>query len=142
MIQFCLIANKQGKTRLRRVYRHVDQSLQSELELGVIRKCLSRTNNQCNNFYHESQTVVYKKFTTLCFICVATKDENELALQEILNMFMTCLNTYFNNVSELDIVYNVDKAYTILDEIIVHGSVGFTSVDRALLPLQLLEAGK
>jgi len=139
MIHFCLIANKQAIIRLKRVYHHIDKALQAEQELAIIRKCLSRANNQCNYFYHESLTIVYKKFTNLCFICAASKDENELALQEVLNVLMNGLNAYFNKVSELDIVYNCDKAYAILDEIIVHGCIAYTSMDRVLLPLQLLE---
>ncbi|XP_005100519.1 AP-4 complex subunit sigma-1 [Aplysia californica] len=141
MIQFCVIANKQGRIRLRRIYEHIEEKNQHELELAVVGKCLSRSSKQCNFFYHDHLTVVYKKFTTLCFICVVTKDENELAMQEILNVFMDCLVAYFHHVSELDIVFNIEKVYLILDEIIVNGCVGFTSKERVLVPLQLLEAG-
>ncbi|CAG5114766.1 unnamed protein product [Candidula unifasciata] len=140
MIQFILIVNKQGRVRIRRNYHHVEKNEQEQRDSAVINKCLTRTNKQCNYFSHEAVTIVYKRFTNLCLICGVT-NENELAIQELLNVFMDCLGSYFQNVSELDIVYNMERVYMILDEIIVNGSIAFTSKERALIPLQLLDAG-
>ncbi|XP_055880920.1 uncharacterized protein LOC106062137 isoform X5 [Biomphalaria glabrata] len=57
-----------------------------------------RSKKQCNFFSHDNMTVVYKMFTTLTLICGTTKDENELAIQELLNVFMDCIATYFQHV--------------------------------------------
>lgn len=100
-----------------------------------------RNNQECNFFGFDDQTVVYKRFTTLTLICGVSKDENELAIQEIMNVFMDCLLAYFHHISELDIIHNMDRVYMILDEIIINGDVAYTCKDRALLPLQLLDAG-
>ncbi|KAI8788505.1 AP-4 complex subunit sigma-1 [Biomphalaria glabrata] len=100
-----------------------------------------RSKKQCNFFSHDNMTVVYKMFTTLTLICGTTKDENELAIQELLNVFMDCIATYFQHVSELDIVYNIERVYIILDELIANGCVAYTSKERALVPLQLIDAG-
>ncbi|RUS81729.1 hypothetical protein EGW08_010483 [Elysia chlorotica] len=74
--------------------------------------------------------------------------QNELAIQELMNVFMDCLLAYFHHVSELDvsflrgqIIHNMDKVYIILDEVLTNGVVAYTSRERALLPLQLLDAG-
>uniref|UniRef100_A0A0B6ZZP1 AP complex subunit sigma n=1 Tax=Arion vulgaris TaxID=1028688 RepID=A0A0B6ZZP1_9EUPU len=141
MILFFLIVNKQGRVRIRRNYQHCEESVREHRDTAVINKCLQRTNKQCNFFSHETMTVVYRKFTTLSLICGVTKEENELAVQELLNVFMDCLVSYFQNVSELDIVYNMERVYMILDEVIVNGSAAFTSKERVLIPLQLLDAG-
>ncbi|XP_055880918.1 AP-4 complex subunit sigma-1-like isoform X3 [Biomphalaria glabrata] len=137
MILFCFIVNKQGRIRLRRNYQHVQEKERELRDTAVINKCLMRSKKQCNFFSHDNMTVVYKMFTTLTLICGTTKDENELAIQELLNVFMDCIATYFQHV----IVYNIERVYIILDELIANGCVAYTSKERALVPLQLIDAG-
>ncbi|BFZ07467.1 hypothetical protein BsWGS_10506 [Bradybaena similaris] len=105
MILFLLAVNKQGRVRIRRNYQHVEKNEQEQRDTVVITKCLTRTNKQCNYFSHETVTVVYKKFTNLCLICGVTKDENELAVQELLNIFMDCLVSYFQTVVSIIITF-------------------------------------
>ncbi|XP_059161128.1 AP-4 complex subunit sigma-1-like isoform X2 [Physella acuta] len=140
MILFCIIVNKQGRIRIRRNYQHIQEKEREQRETAIVKKVLMRDNKQCNFFSHGSITVVYKKYTTLSLICGVTKEENELAIQELLNVFMDCIVSYFHHVSELDIVHNMERIYIILDEIIVNGSIAYTSKERALIPLQLIDA--
>ncbi|KAJ5079293.1 ap complex subunit sigma [Anaeramoeba ignava] len=41
--------------------------------------------------------------------------------------YVECLDRYFGNVCELDIIFNFDKAYYILDEILIDGKLQETS---------------
>ncbi|KAH9509148.1 AP-4 complex subunit sigma-1 [Bulinus truncatus] len=141
MIHFFLIANKQGRIRLRRNYQNVQENEREIRDASVINKCLVRSKTQCNFFSHDNMTIVYRKFTNLTLICGTSKDENELAIQELLNVFMDCIGAYFQHVTEMDIVYNIERVYIILDELIANGCVTYTSKDRALIPLQLIDAG-
>ncbi|KAH9509144.1 AP-4 complex subunit sigma-1 [Bulinus truncatus] len=98
MIHFFLIANKQGRIRLRRNYQNVQENEREIRDASVINKCLVRSKTQCNFFSHDNMTIVYRKFTNLTLICGTTKDENELAIQELLNVFMDCIGAYFQHV--------------------------------------------
>jgi hypothetical protein len=49
------------------------------------------------------------------------KADNELVALEIMHLFCVVLDSYFGNVCELDIIYNFDKAYLVLDELFLSG---------------------
>ncbi|CAL1527623.1 unnamed protein product [Lymnaea stagnalis] len=107
MILFCLIVNKQGRVRLRRNYQHIEEKERDVRDSLIISKCLTRTKKQCSFFSYDGMTIIYKSFTTLTLICGVTKDENELSIQELLNVFMDCLGSYFQHVSEMDVSFCV-----------------------------------
>jgi len=46
---------------------------------------------------------------------------------EIIHLFVEVLDQYFGNVCELDLVFNFNKLYSILDEIICCGEIMETS---------------
>jgi AP-2 complex subunit sigma-1 len=54
-------------------------------------------------------------------------NENELILMETIHFFFELLDQYFSNVCELDIVFQFNKVYAILDEFILAGEVQETS---------------
>ena len=57
---------------------------------------------------------------------------NELLLLETIHLFVELLDKQFSNVCELDIVFNFNKVYAMLDEYILGGCVSETS-KRVLL---------
>lgn len=67
--------------------------------------------------------LVYKHFATLYFVFVFDSSENELAMLDLIQVFVETLEKCFRNVCELDIVLNYSKMHNILDEIIVGGQV-------------------
>ncbi|GFO17287.1 Ap-1 complex subunit sigma-1 [Plakobranchus ocellatus] len=107
MIHFFLIVNKQGRIRIRRNYQHADDKERERRESFIIGECLKRNNSQSNFFSYENLTIVYKRFTALTLICGVSKDENELAMQELMNVFMDCLLSYFHHLSELDVSFEM-----------------------------------
>ena len=52
---------------------------------------------------------------------VVDPDYNELLALEIIQFLVEVLDWYFNNVCELDIIFNFHKVYFLLDEIIMSG---------------------
>ncbi|GER46417.1 AP-3 complex subunit sigma [Striga asiatica] len=94
--------------------------------------------------------LVYKTYATLYFVFVFDNAENDLAMLDLMQVFVETLDKCFSNVCELDIVFNFKKlldslimismlvipgahlqfksqVHTILDEIILGGQVLETS---------------
>ena len=46
MIEFILLVNKQGQTRLAKYYKRQETKIRVALEAEVVRKCLARADNQ------------------------------------------------------------------------------------------------
>ncbi|MBA0833856.1 hypothetical protein Goarm_006273 [Gossypium armourianum] len=89
MIKAVMVMNTQGKSRLAKFYEYLDSRL------------------------------VYKHFATLYFVFVFDSSENELAvldlIQDVLpSVFVETLDKCFQNVCELDIVFNYSKVVSSL----------------------------
>ncbi|KAL8168246.1 hypothetical protein V2J09_009745, partial [Rumex salicifolius] len=120
-------------------------SLGQILRISVFKFCLctggrfSLLRSSINSFAHCTQNVsnfvdvesifgadsrlVYKHYATLYFVFVYDSAENELAMLDLIQVFVETLDRCFKNVCELDIVFNYSKMNTILEEIIFGGQV-------------------
>ena len=67
--------------------------------------------------------------------------ENGLATLELIHAFVETLDRHFGNVCELDLMFNLESAHYVLDEMIcaASGEVVETNKANVLQPLQLLE---
>lgn len=65
--------------------------------------------------------------------------ENELACLEAIHLFVEVLDTYFEHVCELDLVWHFHKVYMILDEFILGGEIQETSKKVILERMEELE---
>lgn len=63
---------------------------------------------------------------------VVDPDFNELLALELIQFLVEVMDKYFNNVCELDIIFNFHKVYYILDEMIMGGQVLETSKSAIL----------
>ncbi len=54
---------------------------------------------------------------------VVDSAESELGILDLIQSFVESLESCYKNVCELDLVFNLDKVNTLLDEIIVGGLV-------------------
>eukprot|EP00927_Polykrikos_kofoidii_P037769 TRINITY_DN3199_c0_g1_i1.p1 TRINITY_DN3199_c0_g1~~TRINITY_DN3199_c0_g1_i1.p1 ORF type:complete len:147 (-),score=29.66 TRINITY_DN3199_c0_g1_i1:43-483(-) len=139
-IKFLLMVNKQGQTRLAQYYDFLTVRERVTLEGELIRKCLSRNEGQCSFVEYREHRVVYRRYASLYFIVGADPEEaNELAILEFIHTLVETLDKYFENVCELDIMFNIDKAHIILDELVLDGCIVETNKAAALKPLHLLE---
>ena len=73
-VSFVLMVNKQGQTRLSQYVDWLPMKERNALESEIIRKCLSRNENQCSFVEYRGYKVVYRRYASLFFI-VGTKDE-------------------------------------------------------------------
>jgi len=53
--------------------------------------------------------------------------------------FLLRLDKYFESVCELDIMFNLEKAHFILDEMVMNGCVVETNKSNILKPIALME---
>ncbi|KAL6106068.1 AP-4 complex subunit sigma-1 [Pungitius pungitius] len=139
MIRFMLMVNRQGQTRLSRYYQPVELSRRALLEADVVRCCLSRRKDQCSFVDYRDFKLVYRQYAALYIVVGVTDNENELSVYELLHNFVEVLDKYFSRVSELDIMFNLDRVHIILDEMIQNGHVVETNKSRVLAPLTALD---
>ena len=82
---------------------------------------ISRSSKMSNCYEFQNYKVIYKRYASLYFICLCNNDINELITLELIHHYVECLDKYFGNVCELDIIFNFHKAYYILEEILLAG---------------------
>ena len=107
------------------------------LEGELIRKCLSRTENQCSFLEHRQYKVIYRRYASLYFIIGIDleSDINELSFLEFIHNLVETLDKYFENVCELDIMFNIEKAHFIMDEMVMNGYILETNKANILNPV-------
>jgi AP-4 complex subunit sigma-1 len=140
-IRFVLLVNKQGQTRLSQYYGPwLSVSERVALEAEIIRKCLSRTELQCSFMTFRQYRVVYRRYASLYFIVgMDDEDANELGTLEFIHALVETLDKYFGNVCELDIMFSIDTAHHILDEMVMNGHVVETNRTNVLKPIKMME---
>ncbi|XP_018590290.1 AP-4 complex subunit sigma-1 [Scleropages formosus] len=139
MIKFLLMVNKQGQIRLSKYYEHIDLAKRASLEVDVIKGCLSRKKEECSFVEYKDYKLVYRQYASLFVMVGVSENENELAVYELVHNFVEVLDKYFSRVSELDIMFNLEKVHVILDEMILNGHIVETNKSRILAPLLVLD---
>merc|ERR1712210_328960 len=76
--------------------------------------------------------IVYKRYASLYFCAAIDAGYNELIALEIIHRYVELLDKYFGSVCELDIIFNFEKAYFMLDELLIGGEVQETSKKNVL----------
>tara|TARA_B110000971_G_C19771596_1_gene391074 strand:- start:98 stop:487 length:390 start_codon:yes stop_codon:yes gene_type:complete len=109
------------------------------MESEIIRKCLSRSELQCSFIEFRGYKITYRRYASLFFI-VGTdgEEENELGMLEFIHALVETFDRFFESVCELDIMFNLEKAHFILDEMVMNGCIVETNKSNILKPIQLL----
>ncbi|XP_078437439.1 clathrin adaptor complex small chain family protein [Wolffia australiana] len=141
MIRAVIILSTEGKVRLSKFYHYQPPEKQQEMIRGLYGVLRARPEGVSNfapveAIFGVDTQMVYKHYATLYFVFVFDSSENELAMLDLIQVFVETLDKCFKNVCELDIVYNFNKLHTILDEIIIGGQVLETSSDEVLRALE------
>ncbi|XP_023647940.2 AP-4 complex subunit sigma-1 [Paramormyrops kingsleyae] len=139
MIKFLLMVNKQGQTQLSKYYEDIDMAKRASLEVDVIKSCLSRRKDECSFVEYKDYKLVYRQYAALFIVVGVSDTENELAVYELVHNFVEVLDKYFSRVSELDIMFNLEKVHIILDEMILNGHIVETNKTSILTPLLVLD---
>ncbi|RDD39347.1 AP-4 complex subunit sigma [Trichoplax sp. H2] len=135
MIKFILLVNKDGQSRLSRYYHNILGEERENLERETIQKCLPRSKKECSFLEYQNMMLIYRRYMSLFFIVGVDSDENELSILELIQNLVETFDRYFNDV----ITMNVEKAYMILDEMILNGHIIETSKNRILAPIYATE---
>ncbi|CAD8092611.1 unnamed protein product [Paramecium sonneborni] len=143
MINFILMVNKQGQTRLAQYFQFLSVKERMTLEGELIRKCLSRSETQCSFLEHRGYKIIYRRYASLYFIIgMDLEEENEMAYLEFIHNLVETLDKYFENVCELDIMFNIEKAHYILEEMVMNGQIVETNKTQVLAPIHVLDKAK
>lgn len=126
MIRFILLQNRQGKTRLSRWYVSHNTAEKAKLEAEIHRAVVHRDRRWSHCIEYRNYTLIYRQYAGLFFIFCVDVNENELAIYEVIHLLVETLDSYFGNVCELDLVFNFDRAYQILDDVILGGEISET----------------
>ncbi|XP_037124375.1 AP-1 complex subunit sigma-3a isoform X1 [Syngnathus acus] len=127
MIRFLLLFSKQGKLRLQKWFTPLTDREKKKVIRDMMMIVLARTPRSCNFLQWRDLKIVYKRYASLYFCTGLEEQDNELLSLEVLHRFVELLDKYFGNVCELDIIFNFEKAYFILDEFLMGGEVLETS---------------
>ncbi|XDV46568.1 hypothetical protein PO909_014443, partial [Leuciscus waleckii] len=76
------------------------------------------------------------RYASLYFCCAIEDQDNELITLEIIHRYVELLDKYFGSVCELDIIFNFEKAYFILDEFLLGGEAQETSKKNVLKAIE------
>lgn len=79
------------------------------------------------------------RYASLYIIIGASENENELALYELIHNIVETMDRYFESVCELDIMFNLEKAHYILNEMIVNGRISDANRTNVLHPILLTD---
>lgn len=74
--------------------------------------------------------VTYRNYATLYFIVISTSTESPLALIDLIQVYVEALDKLFENVCELDLIFNFETLHSTLGEMIVGGVVIETNLER------------
>ncbi|CUM68041.1 uncharacterized protein PRCAT00005756001 [Priceomyces carsonii] len=140
-IHFIIVLNRQGKTRLAKWFDQTTTSQDKQrITTEVHRLISSRDSKYQSNFVEYRQNkLVYRRYAGLYFISSIDMTDNDLSYLESLHFMVEILDTYFNNVCELDLVFNFYKLYVIIDEIFLAGEILEISKEKVLDRLALLD---
>ncbi|KAI5753767.1 hypothetical protein M8J77_003196 [Diaphorina citri] len=124
--------SRQGKLRLQKWYVAHPDKLKKKITRELITTILARKPKMCSFLEWKDVKIVYKRYASLYFCCAIEQNDNELLTLEIIHRYVELLDKYFGSVCELDIIFNFEKAYFILDELLLGGEIQETSKKNVL----------
>lgn len=76
--------------------------------------------------------MTYRHYATLYFIVISTSTESPLALLDLIQVYVEALDRLFENVCELDLIFNFETLHAVLAEMIVGGVVVETGLEKVV----------
>ncbi|GAA5985013.1 hypothetical protein JCM10908_002488 [Rhodotorula pacifica] len=131
-LSFFLLISRQGKVRLSKWYTTMAPRSKAKIVKDVTQLVLARRTRMCNFLEYKDSKIVYRRYASLFFICGIGQQDNELITLELIHRYVELLDRYFGNVCELDLIFNYEKAYTMLDELVIAGEMQESSKKSVL----------
>ncbi|GAO47437.1 hypothetical protein G7K_1645-t1 [Saitoella complicata NRRL Y-17804] len=139
-INYVLLVSRQGKVRLAKWFTTLSTKDKAKIVKDVTQLVLSRRTKMCNFLEYKDSKIVYRRYASLFFITGIDSTDNELITLEIIHRYVEVLDRYFGNVCELDLIFNFQKAYYILDELIIAGEMQESSKKSVLRIISQMDA--
>ncbi|KAI9681260.1 MAG: Sigma-adaptin 3A [Caeruleum heppii] len=149
MINAVLVFNNSGQPRLTKFYTQLDTSVQQRLISEIFTLVSHRPHSACNFLplppllassststsasepHNDTPSLItYRHFATLFFIMISTSTESPLGLLDLIYSFVVALDRLFDEVCELDLIFNFETLHATLGEMIVGGVVVETNSDK------------
>ena len=139
MIKGILIINNHGMPRLIKFYQSVTgEEEQQSVIRQVFQQVSQRPDTFCNYLagrvpeWGDETKIIYRHYATLYFVFAVDKQESDLGILDLIQVFVESLDKSFENVCELDLIFHSDKVNYILDEMIMAGMVLETNIRHIL----------
>jgi len=132
MIHFLLLFSRQGKLRLQKWFDAYQEKSKKKITRELISTILTRKPKMSSFIEWQDMKIVYKRYASLYFCAAIDAGDNELLTLEIIHRYVELLDKYFGSVCELDIIFNYEKAYFMLDELLIGGEIQETSKKNVL----------
>ncbi|GHJ85062.1 hypothetical protein NliqN6_1464 [Naganishia liquefaciens] len=132
MMNYVMLVSRQGKVRLAKWFQTLPSKAKAKIVKDVTQLVLARRTRMCNVLEYKDTKVIYRRYASLFFITSISNTDNELITLEIVHRYVEVLDRYFGNVCELDLIFNFQKAYAILDELIIAGELQDSSKKSVL----------
>jgi AP-1 complex subunit sigma 1/2 len=134
-----ILFSRQGKLRLQKWFAAYPEKLKKKIVREMVTLVLARKPKMSNFIEWKEFKIVYKRYASLYFCCCIEKEDNELLNLEVIHRYVELLDKYFGNVCELDIIFNFEKAYFVLDEFILGGEVQDSSKKSVLTAIAQMD---
>lgn len=129
-VEFIICFNRNGKLRISKWFEKIKITEQREIIKLILNK-LNSNKFDINNFnnlnFDDSilinKKIIFKKYNNLIFLICIKNELNELIYLHSIPIFVEILNIYFENVSELDLIFNFYKLNQILDQFFINGEL-------------------
>lgn len=155
MINSILIFNNQGKPRLVQFYKNSMKAAKQEIlqeTFSIINKRQingSRRETErtfCSFIDHGILTengtnrIIYRHYATLYFVFAVDKSESELGILDLIQVLVEVLDSIFENVCELDMIFHMEKVQYVLSEMVQGGMVLETNLNTIVRRINEQEA--
>lgn len=118
-----LLFSRQGKVRLQKWFTAYPEKQKKKIIRDLVGTTLARKPKLCSFLEYKDLKIVYRRYASLYFLTAVEQDDNQLITLEVIHRYVEILDKYFGSVCELDIIFNFEKAYFILDELILGGEI-------------------
>ncbi|KAF2643736.1 hypothetical protein P280DRAFT_392849 [Massarina eburnea CBS 473.64] len=131
-IKYLILLSRQGKVRLAKWFTTLAPKDKAKIVKDVSQLVLARRTRMCNFLEYKDTKIVYRRYASLFFIAGCDSTDNELITLEVVHRYVEQMDKYYGNVCELDIIFNFQKAYFILDELLLAGELQESSKKNVL----------
>ena len=141
-MHFMLLFSRQGKLRLQKWFTAYPEKQKKKIIRELVALVLARKPKSCAFIEWKELKLVYKRYASLYFLAAVEPEDNQLLTLEIIHRYVEVLDKYFGSVCELDIIFNFEKAYFILDELVLSGELqetGKKSIQKVISAQDLMQ---